>query len=142
MATNPLFPVASSPQTALNVIVDEVTALAPQRRLLDPQMVAAAARAWSANTVRAFLSDLRLWDLWCRRSHVQTGAATAQTVAAYVRALSGQDVGSEAARATEARSAATIGRYLVHIGWASPVVAMPMLAVSLARNAPGDAGQA
>jgi hypothetical protein len=60
MAANPLFPVAASPQTALNVIVDEVTALAPQRRLLDPQLVAAAGRAWSANTVRAFLSDLRL----------------------------------------------------------------------------------
>ncbi|WP_232280480.1 tyrosine-type recombinase/integrase, partial [Sphingomonas sp. PAMC 26605] len=99
-------------------MVGEVKALAPQRALLDPQLVAAASRAWSANTVRAFLADLRLWDLWCRRSHVQTGAATAQTVAGYVRALSGEDVSTEAARATGARSAATIARYLVHIGWA------------------------
>jgi integrase len=68
--------------------------------------------------VRAFLSDLRLWDRWCRLSGVQTGAATAQTVASYVRALSGEDVTSAAARALEVRSAATIARYLVHIGWA------------------------
>jgi integrase len=118
MATNALFAGGSGSEAALQVIVDEVAALAPQRRLLDPQLVAAASRAWSANTVRAFLSDLRLWDRWCRRSCVQTGAATAETVAGYVRALSGQDVSTEAARATDARSAATIGRYLVHIGWA------------------------
>ncbi|UAJ12743.1 tyrosine-type recombinase/integrase [Glacieibacterium megasporae] len=106
------------PTASLGIIVDEITALAPQRQLLDPTLVAAAARAWSANTVRAFLSDLRLWDSWCRRSGVQTGSATAGTVAAYVRALSGQDLGSDAARATGERAAATIGRYLVHIGWA------------------------
>lgn len=118
MAANPLFPVEPPFDTALGVVVQEVTALAPQRQLLDPQLVAAAVRAWSANTVRAFLSDLRLWDAWCRRSHVQTGLATATTVATYMRALSGQDVSTEAARATEQRSAATIARYLVHIGWA------------------------
>lgn len=44
MAANPLIAVSPSPQMALNVIVVEVTALAPQRRLLDPQLVAAAAR--------------------------------------------------------------------------------------------------
>jgi integrase len=102
----------------LGAVVDEITALSLQRQLLDPALVAAAARAWSANTVRAFLSDLRLWDAWCRRSGVQTSSASADTVAAYVRALSGQDVGSAAARATPERAAATIGRYLVHIGWA------------------------
>jgi hypothetical protein len=66
---------ATRPQTVtLAVIVDEITALAPQYQLLDPALVAAAAaRAWSANTVRAFLSDLRLWDAGCRRSGVQTG---------------------------------------------------------------------
>lgn len=118
MADYPISAVHDGASGSLDAIVGEVTALAPQRCLLDPQIAAAASRAWSANTVRAFLSDLRLWDLWCRRSHVQTGVATAQTVAAYVRALSGQDVSTEAARATEARSAATISRYLVHIGWA------------------------
>ncbi|RYD27507.1 MAG: integrase, partial [Lysobacteraceae bacterium] len=103
---------------ALDGLVDEVRMLSPKRQLVDPEMVAAAARAWSPNTIRAFLSDLRLWDHWCRLSAVQTGAATAQTVAAYVRALSGEDVASDAARAVEIRAAATIARYLVHIGWA------------------------
>ncbi|WP_029625454.1 tyrosine-type recombinase/integrase [Sphingomonas sp. PAMC 26605] len=118
MAENPPFLLQDGSSGSLVAIVGEVTALAPHRRLLDPQLVAAASRAWSANTVRAFLSDLRLWDQWCRRSHVQIGVANAQTVAGYVRALSGQDVSAEAARATDARSAATIARYLVHIGWA------------------------
>ena len=107
-----------SKRGTLGLIADEVATLAPQQRLLEPELVIAAARAWSANTVRAFLSDLRLWDRWCRLSGVQTGAATSGTVAGYVRALSGQDIASEAARMVETRSAATISRYLVHIGWA------------------------
>ena len=45
------------------------------------------------------------------------GAALGGTVAAYVRALSAEHGGSEAAQATPQRSAGTIGRYLVHIGW-------------------------
>lgn len=109
---------ARTPTAPLGAIVSEVTALAPQRRLADPQLVAAAARAWSANTIRAFLSDLKLWDAWCRRSGGRTATADAEAVAAYVRALSGQDLGSEAGRATPPRAAATIARYLVHIGWA------------------------
>lgn len=99
-------------------IVYEVGQLAPRQHLLDPALVAAAARAWSANTVRAFLSDLRLWDRWCRRSRVPAGIAGADTVAGYVRALSGQDVGTAVARGIEQRAAATIARYLVNIGWA------------------------
>jgi integrase len=99
----------------LATIVDQVVALASDETLLDPQLVAAAARAWSANTVRAFLSDLRLWDAWCRRGGVSTSQATADTVAAYVRALSGVDPQHPS---WPNRSAATIGRYLVHIGWA------------------------
>ena len=43
-------------------LIDEVRAFAPNRQLVDPALVAAAARAWSPNTVRAFLSDIRLWD--------------------------------------------------------------------------------
>ena len=109
---------ATAGGTTLGAIVGEVTLLAPQRRLSDPQLVAAAARAWSANTVRAFLSDLKLWDAWCRRTGVRTATADADAVAAYVRALSGQDLGSEAARQPKPRAAATIARYLVHIGWA------------------------
>ena len=117
MAAASDLPVIRTGGSGLVAIVDEVKALAPGRQLVDPALVEAAARAWSPNTIRAFLSDIRLWDAWCRRSRVAVGAASADTVAAYVRALSGQGT-SEAACATSTRSAATIGRYLVHIGWA------------------------
>jgi len=118
MAATGVLPAVQTGGRGLVDIVDEVKALAPNRQLVDPALVAAAARAWSPNTIRAFLSDIRLWDTWCRRSRMAVGSACANTVAAYVRALSGQDAGSEAARATPPRSAATIARYLVHIGWA------------------------
>jgi len=97
--------------------VGEVSALAPRREIVDPQLVAAAVRAWSPNTVRAFLSDLKLWDGWCRRLRLAPGAATPDAVAAYIRALSGQD-GSRVAADMPLRAAATIARYLVNIGWA------------------------
>ena len=99
-------------------VVGEVTALAPDRQLVEPEVIEAAARGWSANTIRAFLSDIRLWDQWCRRSGVRSGEATPQTVAAYIRALAGIGRESRAALATETKAAATIARYLVNIGWA------------------------
>lgn len=108
----------TGPALRIEDVVGEVTALAPERVIVDPGLVEAAARAWAPNTIRAFLSDIRLWDTWCRLSRVATGEATAQTVAAYIRALSGQDHDSAAARAAETRAAATIARYLVSIGWA------------------------
>lgn len=108
----------AAPPPRLSDVVSEVCAIAPEQVIVDPSLVEAAARAWSANTIRAFLSDIRLWDTWCRLSLVATGEATAQTIAAYVRALSGQDHASAAARATQTRAAATIARYLVSIGWA------------------------
>jgi site-specific recombinase XerD len=107
-----------TPPARLDEVVGEVRMLAPDRAIVDPQLVSAAARAWSPNTIRAFLSDLKLWDTWCRRLRIGAGEATAETVAAYVRALSGQDHETEAGRATPQRAAATIARYLVNIGWA------------------------
>ena len=118
MATRALSRTHSAPPTRLEEVVGEVRTLAPGRVIVDPQLVEAAARAWSPNTVRAFLSDLKLWDAWCRRSRVPAGEATADTVAGYIRALSGQDHETEAAKATPQRAAATIGRYIVNIGWA------------------------
>lgn len=102
----------------LDEVVGEVRALADRQSLLDPRLVEAAVRAWSANTIRAFLSDLRLWDAWCRRLGTSAGRATGDTVAGYVRALSGLDRDSPAAKLTPTRAPATIARYLVHIGWA------------------------
>ena len=116
MAKTTLLPMIRSGGRDLPAIIDEVTALAPDRVLVDPTLVAAAARAWSENTVRAFLSDIRLWDDWCRQAGVSSPAASGTTVANYVRALSGELVNG--CPSLKPRAAATIGRYLVHIGWA------------------------
>ncbi|RYD91149.1 MAG: integrase, partial [Sphingomonadales bacterium] len=95
-------------------VIDAVTLRAPDRRLVDPELVRVAIRAWSANTIRAFLSDLRIWDDWCRRVGVPPVAATDATTASFIRALAGVDVVAGVAT----RAAATIARYLVNIGWA------------------------
>ena len=100
----------------ISEVVAQVEALAPARRLADPQLVAAAARAWSVNTIRAFLSDLRIWDQWCRRRGLTTARADADAVAAYLRALSG--VEQDPPKPLKRRAPATIERYLVNIGWA------------------------
>lgn len=118
MATTALSRIVSASPARLDEVVGEVRQLSPERQLVDPQLVEAAARAWSPNTIRAFLSDLKLWDAWCRRLRVQAGEASAEAVAAYIRALSGQDHESAAAKATSPRAPATIARYLVNIGWA------------------------
>jgi len=143
MATSTPLPIIRDGGRDLPAILDEVTALAPGRVLVDPAIVAAAARAWSANTVRAFLSDLRLWDEWCRANVVSAANATAAAVADYVRALSGEV--SERGIALRPRAAATIVRYLVHIGWAYRMagrddpVASPLVRLELkaARKAVG-----
>lgn len=118
MATKALSRIVSAPPARLEEVVAEVRTLAPGSVIVDPQLVEAAARAWAPNTIRAFLSDLKLWDVWCRRTRIRAREATADTVAGYIRALSGQDHESDAAKATARRAAATIGRYLVNIGWA------------------------
>lgn len=95
-------------------VVDAVALRAPQRRLLDPDLVRAAVRAWSPNTIRAFLSDIEIWDRWCRLTSVAVGMAGPDTVAAFIRALAGVEV----VAGIVPRAAATIARYLVNIGWA------------------------
>ncbi|WP_309141245.1 hypothetical protein [Novosphingobium sp. G106] len=52
----------AAPPPRLSDVVSEVRALATEQIIVDPQLVEAAARAWSANTIHAFLSDIRLWD--------------------------------------------------------------------------------
>ncbi len=104
---------ASTPATE---VVAQVEALAPLRRLPDPQLVAAATRAWSHNTIRAFLSDLKLWDQWCRRRGLTASKADAGAVAVYLRGLAG--IEQDARNPLKLRAAATIERYLVNIGWA------------------------
>jgi len=101
---------------ASSEVVAQVEALAPLRRLPDAQLVAAATRAWSPNTIRAFLSDLRLWSDWCRRRGILPSKADADAVAAYLRALAG--IEQDPRNSMKIRAAATIERYLVNIGWA------------------------
>lgn len=113
-----LKPMRSAPAAGVDEVVGEVRALALDVAVIDCQLVEAAARAWAPNTIRAFVSDIKLWDAWCRLSRTRTGAATPQTVVGYLRALSGQDHDTTAGRATETRAAATISRYLVNIGLA------------------------
>ena len=108
--------IALTGDRAIGEIVAQVEALAAMHRLPDPALVAAAARAWSPNTMRAFISDLKIWDGWCRRRGVRTPSATSEDVAAYIRVLAG--IEADPRNPCAPRAAATIERYLVSIGWA------------------------
>jgi len=94
-------------------LVGEVRALVGTATPIDEALLDAALRGWSANTRRAFRSDLTLWGAWCRKRRVAAAEATPALVAAWVRALAGIDPSDETPRAM-----ATIERYLVHVGWA------------------------
>ncbi|RVT90554.1 integrase [Sphingomonas crocodyli] len=102
----------------LDDVVDAVTVRAAGDVLVDRDLIRVAVRAWAPNTIRAFLSDLVIWDDWCRRSALQLSEATPETTAAFIRALAGVDV----VAGIEVRAAATIARYLVNIGWAYRMV--------------------
>ena len=77
----------------------------------DPERLDAAFRAWSHNSRRAFRSDLAIWTRWCRLNGIIVADAGSSDVARWIRALA-------AGEGTEGRSraAATIKRYLVHVG--------------------------
>lgn len=89
-------------------VVREVRALAPQAAI-DAALIATASRAWSQNTIRAFVSDLRLWAVHCKRNRTAPSDATPEDVAAYIRTLAGKG------GLYEPKSAAAISRYLVHL---------------------------
>lgn len=94
-------------------LAGEVRALVGPATPVDMALLDAAIRGWSANTRRAFRSDLTLWGAWCRKCRVAAAAATPELVAAWVRALAGIDLSEETQRAM-----ATIERYIVNVGWA------------------------
>ncbi|MCK9544733.1 MAG: integrase, partial [Novosphingobium sp.] len=94
-------------------IVSDVRALVGAGTAIDESLLDAALRGWSANTRRAFRSDLTLWGQWCRKRRAAAAAATPDLVAAWIRVLAGIDTSDETQRAM-----ATIERYLVHVGWA------------------------
>lgn len=97
----------------LDLVVQDVRDLVGAGVAIDASLIAAAVRGWSANTRRAFRSDLTLWGQWCCTARVRAADASAETVASWVRALAGIDPSAE-----KRRAAATIARYLVHVGWA------------------------
>src|SRR3546814_12444770 len=51
-------------------LVGEVRALVGTATPIDEALLDAALRGWSANTRRAFRSDLTLWGAWCRKRRV------------------------------------------------------------------------
>lgn len=85
---------------------------------IDHATLDAAFRAWSANTRRAFRSDLALWRDWCRHSYVEPIAAGPELVARWIRSLADPDTG-------KSRAMATIERYLVHVGRAYRLAGVP-----------------
>ncbi len=99
-------------------VVEAVTGLVSAEGSIDRATVAAAARAWSANTKRAFLADLTLWNAWCRKCHIVPAQATPALVAAWIRALAGTKTEGEGGPPLPRRKPATIARYLVHLGMA------------------------
>lgn len=107
------------PQSAVATILEPDDLIADMRALLAPSTVIdadlldAAMRGWSANTRRAFRSDLAQWGVWCRAQRIDAAEATPQLVAAWIRALAGTEDS-----ALRTRKPATIERYLVHVGWA------------------------
>lgn len=94
-------------------LIAEVRDLVGAGGQIDEALLEAAMRGWSANTRRAFRSDLALWAQWCGARRIVPAGAAPGDVAAWIRALAGIDEG-----AVKPRASATIERYLVHLGWA------------------------
>lgn len=92
-------------------LIDEVRSLIAPRATIDSDILDAVVRGWSANTRRAFRSDLSLWSEWCHRNNTDAASATPKLVAAWIRALSGMEESK-----LQIRKPATIERYLVNVG--------------------------
>lgn len=102
---------AASSALTTRELVDDVRAMLSSTAVVDPALLDAAFRAWSTNTRRAFKSDLQVWQGWCVRRKVDAGRANPNDVARWIRELAAGEGGEG-----RARKAATIERYLVHVG--------------------------
>ncbi len=107
MATRALAVARSSEPAEL---IDDLRAVRAWVKQIDVERLDAAFRAWSYNSRRAFQSDLAIWTHWCARNGVDVGKAAASDVARWIRALVAGENGDEP------RAAATIKRYIVHVG--------------------------
>lgn len=94
-------------------LIDEMRALIAPAATIDEDVLDAAMRGWSANTRRAFRSDLIQWGEWCRIYRIAPSNATPKLIAAWIKALAGTEPSD-----LRQRKPATIERYLVHVGWA------------------------
>lgn len=135
-------------------VVASVATLLPGR--IDAELVAAAARAWSANSKRAFLADLTVWRDWCWRCGIEVAQATPQHVVQFLQQCSQPWVHDASGRVKihpdgsrvknpDLRAVATLARYLVNIAtayrWAdlpsptqSELVKLEMKALRRARG--------
>ena len=100
-------------------LANEVRVAIAPNAAIDMDVLDAAIRGWSANTRRAFRSDLYLWADWCHQAGIAPLAATPKLVAGWIRALAGLDE-----KGLRPRKPATIERYLVHVGWAYRMLGM------------------
>lgn len=92
----------------------------------DPGLIMTLYRGWSANTRRAFLSDIRVWERWCRAHHFNPALARAPDVVHFLQDASAPYLLDEQGRIkrTEAgrriknpnhRALSTLTRLLTHI---------------------------
>lgn len=92
-------------------LISDLRAIGSWSARVDTERLDAAFRAWSHNSRRAFRSDLAIWTRWCRINKVAASSAGPSDVARWIRILAaGEDWNGRP------RAAATIKRYIVHVG--------------------------
>ena len=92
-------------------LIDDLRAVEHWSERIDVERLDAAFRAWAHNSRRAFRADLAIWLRWCRTNRLDPARAGASEVARFIRSLvAGED------RQGRPRAAATIKRYIVHVG--------------------------
>lgn len=92
-------------------LIADMRAMRAHSGQFDPERLDAAFRAWSHNSRRAFRSDLAIWTRWCRLNEIIVANAGSSDIARWIRALAAGEGSDRAPRA-----AATIKRYIVHVG--------------------------
>jgi integrase len=89
-----------------------------QTNLTDDQqrLIRTTAKGWAANTRRAFLSAVQIWEEWCTRRSVPVHGATGQHMARFVRELARLEYPQSPNDWFPAqRRIASIEAYLVHL---------------------------
>ncbi len=99
--------------TSRTVDLSDAAVLAPLGNAIPPQLAAEIeaarsyrARSKAANTVRAYDSDWRQFERWCRDRELEAMPAMPEAVATYLASL-----------AQRGRADSTIGRHLAAIAW-------------------------